>query len=280
MKRNLRTLSGLLAILFALQFGVVVSAHPYSQKGILAETYIDERYSGYYGRYCVGGDAVGWRIMEERHTNGTTQTYSFDTSDENLTATLKGYVRAGAAMWGDVVNIVEKTDGSGMGRIYVDPYDNTSANANFLADLGYCTDGNGHLTSWSIKMNLNNIANVNATTLAHEFGHMIGLTDLYEEASINKLMYGYSNRTAPSPTALDKWGARVITGVHTSHSWGYKCHSAATSGGNRHIKYCTACKGLTNTILNCTYNSQRICTLCGVAYNVNPASIGLEMEQC
>jgi hypothetical protein len=266
-------------MLFVLLSGTTVFAHPRTQKGILAETTIDPEYSSYYVGSFVGGDAVGWRIMEERHTNGTEQTYSFDTSDPYLTNTLKQYVRAGADMWSDVIDIEEKTDGSGMGLIYIEHYETSPANAKFVADIGTCTDGRtGHLTRWTIKIYEDSISVVNATTFAHEFGHMIGLTDLYENASANKLMYGYSNRTVSAPTNLDKWGARVITGEHTTHTWGYKCHSAATTGGNRHIKYCIMCKGLTNTILNCSYNSQNICTLCGVAYNVNPASIGIEAE--
>lgn len=96
--RSLSTLLCLFAMLFVLLSGTTVFAHPRTQKGILAETTIDPEYSSYYVGSFVGGDAVGWRIMEERHTNGTEQTYSFDTSDPDFTNTLKSYVRTGAAM--------------------------------------------------------------------------------------------------------------------------------------------------------------------------------------
>lgn len=275
----LRPFVWLLASLLALQFGTVAYAHPTSQEGILAKTYIDKLLGEYYGDYFIGGDDVGWRIMEQMHTNGTTLTYSFSTIDENLTPALKSYTRTGASRWSGTVTITEKTDGSGRGEIYTYRKTDVNAVANFVVPDEDTIDAYGHTSSWKIWINLKYEDSVGASTMAHEFGHAIGLTDLYGAQSRNKLMYGTSARTTNYPTELDKWGAKVITGVHTTHTWGYKYYGASSTGGNSHIKYCTQCNGLTNSVYNCTYNSQNVCTACGIPYGANISSIGQETQQ-
>ena len=45
----------------------------------------------------------------------------------------------------------------------------------------------------------------------------------------SKLMYGYSNGVA-NPTTSDKWVVKVITGVYTSHTWGYKYYGTNSVG--------------------------------------------------
>ena len=69
---------------------------------------------------------------------------------------------------------------------------------------------------------MNRAYTITPTTIAHEFGHAIGLRDLYSSTNANKLMYGFENRTPSGPTLLDKWGAWVITGAHYSHTFGFK----------------------------------------------------------
>lgn len=208
-----------------IQSSLCVFAHPSSQEGVLAKTYHEE-----YGRYCIGGEDIGWSIDEAYHTNGTTLTYSFSSSDPFLSDVYRSFVTTGASRWSGTITIVNRTDGSGTGEISTYNNPNTYAIANFCE---YSPDNSGHLVSWKIKMN--RAYDVTATTLAHEFGHAIGLNDLYENKNINKLMYGFSNCTVTSPTALDLWGAKVITGSHTSHAWGYK-YWKSNSIGNMHIK--------------------------------------------
>lgn len=260
------------AIIFACQLSMVTFAHPSSQEGILAKTYISDVYSDLYGDYFIGGDSVGWSINENHHTNGTTLTYSFSTTDSYLTSTLKSYVTSGASKWSGTVSIVNKSDGSGTGEISTFYNAGTSVGAKFC---DFLTDSSGHLTSWYIQMN--RYYTQSAVTIAHEFGHAIGLNDLYGNISSNKLMYGFSGRTATSPTSADKWGAKVITGAHTSHTWGYKYYDTTSAGANRHVKYCTQCNGLTTTIANCVYNTNNICKICGVAYGTSPSSVGHEI---
>lgn len=270
MKRKIIIKSAICALVavLMLQSNPCVSAHPASQEGILAKTYHSK-----YERYCVGGESVGWSIDETCHTNGTTLTYSFSSSDSNLDSTYKSYVTTGASLWSGTVTIINKTDGSGVGEIstYYDP------DARTVAYFGeYSSDSSGHLTSWKIK--INRAKNVTSTTLAHEFGHAIGLNDLYDDQNIDKLMYGYSSRTVSSPTTSDKWGAKVITGVHTTHTWAYKYHSTTGTGRNQHVGYCTFCNGLSATVSECVYNSNNICEYCNIPMGIQPWSISHEHD--
>lgn len=271
MKRNI-VVKRILCILAAAKMllsSPCAFAHPTSQEGILAKAY-----HATLERYCIGGEAVGWSIDELFHTNGPTITYSFITSDSYLNSTFKSYVTVGASLWSGTVTIVNKTDGSGTGQIgtYLDQ--DTNIEAKFTQ---YYSDSSGHLTSWKILMN--RTASLSATILAHEFGHAIGLNDMYANKNFDKLMYAYtSGRTATSPATADQWGAKVITGVHTSHTWSFKYHSTASNGNNKHVRYCTSCSGLTDTIMECVYNANNVCRVCGVPRGSQPWSSGSEQD--
>ena len=263
------------SILYIIVAAIIINTCPYawahssSQEGILAKSYIEE-----YGGYYIGGEDVGWSIDEGLHTNGTTLTYSFSSTDTNLTSTYKSYVTSGASLWSGTVTMVNKTDGSGTGLIGTFENWNTSTVAVFC---NHQTDSStGHLTYWQILMN--RAYTQSAVVLAHELGHAIGLNDLYESKNSDKLMYGYTSGTATSPTASDKWGAKVITGVHTTHTWAYKYHSTTGTGQNRHVGYCTSCNGLSATISDCVYNSRNICIYCNVPRGIQPWSIGHEHD--
>ena len=54
--------------------------------------------------------------------------------------------------------------------------------------------------------------------VAHEFGHVIGLCDLFSNSCRYKLMFGLGRFAgAPSePTGSDIKGAKVINGTHVS----------------------------------------------------------------
>jgi len=253
----------LICLIVSLSFsGLVVNAHNTSWEGVLRKSYISQ-----YGGYYIGGDEVGWSIDEGVHTNGASLTYSFDSTDSNLTPTLKNVVRAGAGLWSGTVNIQEKTDGTGKGLITTYNEAGSGVIAKFCE---FTANSSGHLTAWKIK--LNRAHTQNQVVIAHEFGHAIGLNDLYEYRSRYKLMYGYDTGLANSPTATDIWGAKLITGVHSSHTWGYKYYST-NSSGNVHIKYCTQCGGLSYETGQCTYHNG-VCVLCGVPSGYTPYAIG------
>lgn len=90
---------------------------------------------------------------------------------------------------------------------------------------------------------MNTAKTVTDVVIAHELGHVLGLNDLYSPTNADKLMYGYSTGTATGPTASDIKGMQVITGSHTTHTWGYKYYTTNTYGQHVHAKYCTVCNG-------------------------------------
>ena len=265
MKRNiLKTISFILTIIMVLQISPCISAHTTSQDGILAKTFIKEK-----NDWFIGGDEVGWRINENAHSNSTRISYSFSSSFTN--STYKQYVKDGAAAWKDIVTIATPTlfnPVEGEISTYIGTYGNKDSD--FVAKThDKKVDKNGHLISWKISINLEKTGFLSAKIFAHEFGHVIGLTDLYDSKSSNKIMYAYSTMTVTAPTESDKNGANVILGFHDKHYWGYKMYSRASDGTTSHVKYCIICNGYCASsdgkkplVSNCTYASTGICTLC------------------
>jgi len=200
------------------------------------------------------GEDIGWSIDENNHTNGNTLYYKFDSTDANLSSTYKKYVTDGAALWNPTINISENSNA--VGTIYTFNYTGTTIVAAFC---NFESDSSGHLTTWEIKMN--RAKAVNKLVLAHEFGHAIGLYDLYNNSNMDKLMYGYECSTATAPTAADKMGARVISGSHSAHTFNYKFYDVV-NGNYRHCQSCTVCNGYKNVEF-CTY-SNNVCTKCGI----------------
>lgn len=239
----------LLAVIISMLCGTAgVSAHTVMQKQFFSDSLVPG-----INRFCVGSDEMGWRIDEEFHTNGTATHYKFS---PDFPSTRKSYVRNGAAKWAGIVSIVEND--SSPNEIFAFNAPDDFVVAEFRSS--YRDPPTGHLSQWTINVNLGK--NISATILAHEFGHVIGLTDLYEPQSKSKLMYGYSNLTATAPTASDVWGAKVITGVHGStHSQKYRIFGSDASG-NIHVYECSTCGGFRKQ--HCVYTLQgRVCTICG-----------------
>lgn len=221
-----------------------------------------------------GGEDVGWNVDANCHTNGTALTYSFDSYNQYLTPACKSAVNNGAKMWSGTVTITNKTDGTGAGRICTYPGTQGSAIARFDNPRTV----SGHLVSWEIQINTVRVSSINDKIMAHEFGHAIGLIDLRETRNRQKLMYGnYDNWTSTGLTDSDKWGARVITGDHSTHSFGYSFYQTDANSANWHKCYCTACGGIKSTG-KCTYGTNNRCKLCGVpkgqqtsGIKINPA---------
>lgn len=271
-------------ILFAVLFMIPVmdisfSAHSQSQKGLLLENIIPRDNYGY--GYFIGGDYVGWSIDETGHTNGQSIVYQFDTTDPNLTDYHKAITRSGASLWANWgISIVE-----GFSTQYiVGTYVNTNTNVTAALHLGN-RDSNGHWLSWALRYNVLASGATNITA-AHEFGHVLGLNDLYGANSTDKLMYGVqAQRLATSPTYYDYLGASVITGSHTYHTWSYKYHSTYNASSiqtyNVHVRYCTTCQSWaclptsynTPETAICTYNTSNVCIYCGIPRGYQPLFI-------
>ena len=263
MKKKLSTFL-VLAVMFAFS-NVIVSAHSSSQKGILMENYHTEK-----SKYYIGGEEVGWWLDEDNHPFTNIITYRFAPIDYYMTASDKQKVREGASRWSGTVSIYEvDTDGMGTVLTYTD------ANSSVVAQCAnYKTDSNGH---WGyFELRINKAKTQTEATYAHEFGHAIGLKDLYTSSNRNKLMYGVESRTVSNPTSIDKWGAKVITGQHTSHSWSYRYYDTVANG-NRHVKYCTSCNGFA-AIASCIYNANNVCKFCSVPKGATTSSIIPERE--
>ncbi len=264
-KRIAKSSMVVFAMAAILQLTPNVFAHETSQEGILAKSYMKE-----YGDYYIGGEDIGWSIDEKHHSEEDYITYSFALGDNPLN-NYKECVKDAADKWAGTVIIGERIDGSGTGKFRT-YYGYVGVVAQFCE---YVSDNNGHLTSWEIKLNLNNADLINETVIAHELGHVIGLNDLYEPKNNDKLMFGIATScTATSPTTYDKLGAQVITGQHTTHSWGYKYYSTSGQGSNSHVQYCTVCKGhRANSVANCVYNLRKICIYCGIPQGMSPFSL-------
>jgi len=200
MKKTYRLIIALIVVIII--SSIIVYAHDNKQSSIIG-----------------WGESIGWDIDENNHTNGATMYYNFDSS---VSSDYQAFTRSGSSKWG-VLNIYNSSFGGTLNE-YNDP--NTSTVAAFY---DYNHDSDGHLTSWKIKMNVHIMgsrsAAKNEITMAHEFGHAAGLNDLYLGSNSNKLMYGYSSRSASYPSSSDNKGANVITGAHSNHDFnGYDCN--------------------------------------------------------
>ena len=166
-------------------------------------------------------------------------------------------ISQGAGKWGNNNPFKIEYDAASIGTVMVSAQVDPDAWADFN---GYSADSAGHLTSWFIRLNSAYLNNITPLVIAHEFGHAFGLADLYNSSNSNKLMYGtYDEQNPPNltaPAAKDMWGAKVITGYHTSHSWEYVYVS-----NDKHRRRCTSCGGYKTQ--GCTPNSSNYCTKCG-----------------
>lgn len=129
------------------------------------------------------------------------------------------------------------------------------------------TNSSGHFTSWTIAIRSQEESNLTMAVMAHEFGHVFGLGDLKTYSNRYKLMYKNCDAgTTPNvtgPTSADIWGAKIITGYHTSHTWEY-----VYSSGNKHLRRCTSCGGFKTQ--GCTPDANGYCTKCGHYVDISP----------
>lgn len=158
------------------------------------------------------GESYGYWIDCKNHQADKYFTYN---TAKSMETDYVVYVTMGAARWNStgVVSISRIYPASPDYNGYIHTY--TDRNTDVVAAFyNYDHDSSGHLTKWSVRMNKTIMDKrsheQNRITMAHEFGHAIGLNDLEASYNRNKLMYGYSNRTASSPTSKDIEGAKQI----------------------------------------------------------------------
>lgn len=214
-------------------------------------------HSSLQGSIISWGESIGWSIDESYHTN--TLTVKYEVGYLSQSVRYRNYISEGADKWRSLITFTESSSNP-VGEIYSKYiHDNPDAFALFTNPTA---NSSGHLTSWEIQINDSNSDDISSAVLAHEFGHVIGLNDLYASNNRNKLMYPYEARTVSSPTSYDITGARVILGLHTTHSFTpYSYYDTTSSGSNRHYRECTVCDGYKISL--CTYRSN-VCTLCGI----------------
>ncbi len=246
------------------------------------------------GTYDIGSETIGWIVDETEHTNGTFVTYRISS---NVPERFKELIADGAAKWTNPFYINESSSSSNLIEyIYKSDINNYDVAAQFYNRL---YNSNGHYTSWKIWINAYNTDYFDddsqwSIVIAHEFGHVFGLLDLFESQNADKLMYYMGDdMTATSPSLADKWGARVITGHHTTHNWsgananhtctrcgGVGSHSPTrgtlytSKGASGHSGYCSVCK-YTFTESHSKYYNQTIgrCSACGYTGSIQ-MSIG------
>jgi hypothetical protein len=256
----------LAAIISILALTITSSAHSTSQRGLV-----------------YGGEIVGWIIDEDYHTNSNSLTYKIDSSANNTMH--RWIIESGARMWNDYGYFITQDNANSNFVIKAQNYG--YANGSNARITNASVDSNRHFTKWEIIINtfpgnsaLNQpAANPTALSIAHEFGHALGLNELTGDNNKDKIMYQYANtRTATNVTSFDLDGARVITGGHThssSTAWSYRndYKSIGTKVRNTHKQACYGqgkCGGFRGTggsTTICSYGSNNRCTTCSVHRN-------------
>lgn len=170
----------------------------------------------------AGGEEIGWKIGcggGYGHIGPHERRMAYDMS--KLPAEYQSIVVEGAKRWNDtgIVDFREAAVGqksTGTMDVYND--EETSVIAAVWVQINYEDHFNrygnyrtNHIKSWEMKFNLAQTTHrsfeENAAVAAHEFGHTIGLHDLYEKHNSEKLMYGYMTPAQHSPTKKDIEGA-------------------------------------------------------------------------
>lgn len=243
--------AAMIIILIALSVSVCVPAFAHSSS--LTSTFDKTTRDGIT---YIGKESMGWLLNESAHTNGQTVTYR---TSAGMGYTVRSKVDGGAGLWSNY-------SGSPFSISYLSNSSNyvmisSMISGDIVTEISSAsTNSSGHFTSWTIAINSHKENKLSSVVMAHEFGHILGLGDLTSSSNNNKLMCDDCNTGDQSgitgPTSSDKWGAKVITGYHWSHSWEY----VYTSNGKHHRR-CTSCGGFKTQ--GCTPDANGYCTKCG-----------------
>lgn len=216
------------------------------------------------GNTSIGSEEIGWKLNEMHHLNTTSIQFKFDDiTNGGFDSTWKTKIRNGLSKWNySPLSVGESPTANG--TIVKNPNLNT-LNKIYLS---ITINSNGHITAWTMEINPNKT--ITQREIARQLGYIIGLGSLSSSSNKNKIMYTGSDCTATTTNAQDRWGARVITGNHTTHNWQYNFKEYLHNGMGVHRHYCSQCGGFKTE--NCTYNSNNVCTKCGTPSGVSPDS--------
>jgi hypothetical protein len=136
----------------------------------------------------TGSESVGWKIDADGHAGTDLDSYSINAF---VTDRTRQDIINGAARWeSSPVSFYQVSSG---GTGHVSQYSDIDSDipAYYLEGS---TNSLGHLLSWSIHVNgpvFNSVSEeTRLTIIAHEFGHAVGLYDLYYSYNDDKLLYG------------------------------------------------------------------------------------------
>jgi hypothetical protein len=128
----------------------------------------------------TGGESSKWSVDAYNHAGTTGVSYSFG----SVSSSHKTTTDTGAGRW-DIAAVHfgwNAVGGTGTITEYSDSNSSTLA-----AFYNYTSNSSGHLTKWYIKINNPVFDGYSATirnaTMAHEFGHAVGLNDLYSSSN-------------------------------------------------------------------------------------------------
>ncbi len=240
-------------------------AHYVSQERILEQSYIGENYDGYY----VGNEEWGWHINEDYHCGRQDLSVAvIGATDDEIAA-----IETATQMWRSMVTFTFTQGICDLAIKVSDSGDNGIAgmtlNMSSPSEIG-------HVEKWGIIINSRyTTTSTLGTVVAHELGHVIGLTDLYRYYNRGSIMYYTAEDwTATGPTYSDFQGAMVILGVHTTHNFdGIRYWGSDTNGNHYHVQYCSECNGSRPTKTQCSFSPIdpfHRCVTCGYSEYLAP----------
>ena len=275
----------MLSAILLYNFTTSVFAHP-SFNGV-----------SYDSSTTIGNENLGWIVKLNKHSelppSTLTLRYTFGMEPAQiakLEATnifngsielFEEMVEISADKWSEVVSFQKVSSNTRtldiVGHVTASDFDDVSYITNKTASAVTYSGSpllNGHYSSWEIIVNIKNFSEQNRPrmyTLVHEFGHVIGLADLYESQNEDKVMYGYSfSNHEYNPTSEEIMAGKLILGFHTTHNWSDYKYYDTYLGNNRHSRHCTDCTGMAVNSNNepilelCQYNQADICVRCGI----------------
>lgn len=197
------------------------------------------------------GISTGWKKKDnEAHMGQKYTTYTYENISVQLDYTT--YFQQGIALWGSAITCVSSAaspDGT------IKTMDDQNYNAYANASVNY--DSNGHVTTWTITINIHHFDSLpedkKAVVLAHELGHFYGLAHV---TSSREIMCDGSFNDSGGPTERDFAGMSVMTHNHTHNGSYGKTYKYFVTTPFTHRVTCTTCKAYHDELCSDHYTSR------------------------